>query len=194
MSIWGSWRLFDSLDYLTKIKIAQIPLAIGSEIDSTYGDVIIVPGSGCNPGRGTEERLNLASSLYQIKKRKVILSEGTCFPHERARFVHRMIYEWKIDSIDILWDTLSMSTTENIGNSFTIAKEYGLSQAIICTSPFHQLRCWVVASKIWDGGFKVAQMEPHMLEMEKEQVYIDKRGKTIRLEYMKALHHLLFLW
>ena len=105
-----------------------------------------------------------------------------------------MIHESKIDSSDIIWDTLSMSTVDNFTNSLLIADSLGLSEAIICTSPFHQLRCWVVCCKIWNGGFKVAKMSPEMYEMEKEEVYVLKRGKTIRQEYLKIAHHLLFLW
>ncbi len=186
--------VFFALPYSKQIRIAQIPLKIGGSVPDNFGDVIIVPGCGCNPGRGTEERLNLASSLYQLKKRKVILSEGTCFLHEREGFIDRMTKEWKIDLEDILWDTLSLSTQENIKNSQILAKEFGFENAIVCTSPFHQMRCGILMLKHWDGEFKIAKMPKDMLEMEKEQVYIDQRGKTLKDEYWKSIYELIFFF
>lgn len=186
--------VFSALPYSKQVRIAQMPLKIGGIIPADFGDVIIVPGSGCNPGRGTEERLNLASSLYQIKKRKVILSEGTCFPHERKGFIKRMTTEWKIDLEDIIWDTLSLTTQDNIKNSQILAKDYDCKNAVVCTSPFHQMRCGILMFKHWDGDFKIAAMPKDMLEMEKEQVYIDQRGKTLKEEYLKSIYELVFFF
>ena len=186
--------VFLALPYSKQIRIAQMPLKVGGSVPADFGDVIIVPGCGCNPGRGTEERLNLASSLYQLKKRKVIISEGTCFPHEREGLIDRMVIEWKIDEGDIIWDTLSLSTQENIKNSQVLAKAYGCENAIVCTSPFHQMRCGILMFKHWDGEFKIAKMPKDMLEMEKEQVYIDQRGKTLKDEYWKSLYELMFFF
>lgn len=189
-----AWSWFNKQPYLTKIEIAQVPLEVGVAINSDFGDVLIVPGAGCNPGLGTVERLNLAASLYQIKRRKVIVSEGTCFPQEREEFHQRMVDEWGFLDADILWDTISMSTPDNISNSQIIAHQLGLQNAIICTSPYHQLRCWMVSLKIWEGEYRIATMPTNMLELEKHQVYVNKRGREIRQEYLKTLHHLFFLW
>jgi uncharacterized SAM-binding protein YcdF (DUF218 family) len=186
--------VFLALPYSKQIRIAQIPLKTGGSVSADFGDVIIVPGCGCNPGRGTEERLNLASFLYQLKKRKVILSEGSCFPHERKDFIHRMTKEWKIDLEDIIWDTLSLSTQDNIKNSQILAKEYGCENAIVCTSPFHQMRCGILMFKHWDGEFKIAKMPKELLEMEKEQVYIEQRGRTLKDEYWKSLYEIMFFF
>lgn len=184
--------IFSILPYKKQITIAKIPLKVGGEIPAQFGDVIIVPGGGCNPGRGTEERLNLASALYQSKKRTVILSEGTCYPHERDDFIERMTARWKIDKEDIIWDTLSFTTEENIINTAAICRQIGLKHPIIATSPYHQLRCLVLMYKHWDGDFKVAKMPKSMLEMNKEQVYIDQKGKTLKEEYLKIIYELIF--
>ena len=61
------------------------PLVVGEEIEKDYGDAILVPGAGCNPGRGTEERLNLASSIYKKKKRKVPLIDGRTKAYRQHR-------------------------------------------------------------------------------------------------------------
>lgn len=186
--------IYSALPYNKQIIIGQVPLKIGTNIPNDFGDVIIVPGSGCNPGRGTEERLNLASALYQVKKRKVILSEGTCLSHEREAFLHRIENDWAIELKDVIWDTLSYSTKDNIENSQKIATRLGCKNAIVCTSPFHQLRCGILMLKHWEGEFKIAKMPKELLEMDKEQVYIDQRRRTIRSEYLKSIYELFFFF
>jgi uncharacterized SAM-binding protein YcdF (DUF218 family) len=184
---------FYFLPYSYQWRIAQWPLEVGGKIDSSYGDVIIVPGAGCNPGRGTEERLNVASSLYQIKQRKIIVSEGYCFPHERKDFMRRIATRWKIDTNNVIWDTLSFTTEENIFHSAELCQKLGLKSAILCTSPHHQLRCKVLMNKFWPGDFEIAEMKDSMKECNKEPVYVNKRGKTIKQEYLKTIYQLLFL-
>jgi uncharacterized SAM-binding protein YcdF (DUF218 family) len=181
------------LPYNYQWKIAQWPLEVGEHIPPDFGDVIIVPGSGCHPGRGTEERLNVASKLFRQKPRWVILSEGTCTPNQRAGFIKRVQEEWRIDTSMFIWDTTSFNSVENIAQSKKIADSLGLKDAIVCTSQFHQLRCKIIMSKLWKEEFKMAYMPDSMLEMEKEAVYVQKRGKTIKQEYLKILHHLIFL-
>jgi len=173
--------------------MAEWPLEIGEEIDSNYGDVIIVPGAGCNPGRGTEERLNLASKLYQEKARKVIISEGYCFPKDLEYFMSRMKSRWKIDSSDVIWDTLSFNTEENIRHCSLLSERLGFKTAVLCTSPHHQLRCKILMNKFWQGDFLIAKIEDSMLECNKEQVYVNKRGATVKNEYLKIVYQYLFL-
>ncbi len=182
------------MPYKKQITIAKIPLKVGGVVPDNFGDVIIVPGGGCNPGRGTEERLNLASALYQMKKRTIILSEGTCYPHERAGFVERMTSEWKIDLEDIIWDTLSYSTEENIINSKKICADLGIKNAVVATSPYHQMRCSILMYKHWQGDFKMAKMPKTMLEMDKETVYFNGKGQTLTEEYLKVFYELIFFF
>ena len=184
---------FYLLPYNYQWRIAQWPLAVGEEIEDDFGEVIIVPGAGCNPGRGTEERLNLASSLYQIKRRKVIISEGYCFPNHKKLFTNRMMSRWKIDTNDVIWDTLSFNTEENILHTSEMSKELGFTSAILCSSPHHQLRCRVLMNKYWEGEFKIAQMSDSMLECNKEQVYMNNRGNILKQEYLKIVYQFLIL-
>lgn len=176
-----------------KESVLQSPLDCGVNVPANFGDVILVPGSGCNPGIGTIERLNLASKLYQERRRKVIVSEGTCFPHERAQFMERMEKEWKIDRSDITWDTLSRSTVENLLNAKRIMKANNWSQLIICTSPFHQLRCKLIARKTIEGNTVIAKMPNELLEYEKLLVYRENRLKVLYTEYVKILYALFFV-
>lgn len=183
-----------ALPYKKQIKLAQMPLSIGGSVSTDFGDVLIVPGSGCNPGRGTEERLNLASSLYKQKRRKLIVSEGTCFPHERAGFSKRMVTEWGFEREDIFWDTLSYTTEENVLNAQEFCKKINAKDAIICTSKFHQLRCGILMWKHWDGEYEIAKMPKEFIELDKEEVYINKRGRVLKLEYAKCLYELLYFF
>ncbi len=186
--------IFSMLPYKKQIILGQIPLSVGSEIDPEFGELLIVPGSGCNPGRGTEERLNLASVLYQQKRRKVIVSEGTCSKAERADFMHRIEHKWRIARQDVIWDTLSLTTEANILNSKKIAEDLGLKDAIVCTSKFHQLRCSILMYKYWEGDFSIARMPKELIEMDKETVYIQKRGRVLKQEYAKCLYELMHLF
>jgi uncharacterized SAM-binding protein YcdF (DUF218 family) len=64
------------------------PLEEGLEVDSNYGDVILVLGGGLRKGReigfSTEERLLLAIELYKQKKRMIIVSDGSLYPRSPA--------------------------------------------------------------------------------------------------------------
>ncbi len=184
---------FYFLPYNYQCAIGMWPLEVGEEIEKDYGDVILVPGAGCNPGRGTEERLNLASSIYKKKKRKVIISEGYCRKSEQLRFNELMISRWRFDPEDIIWDTLSFNTEENILHSAQLSQDLGLENAILCTSPHHQLRCNVLMSEFWIGSFKIAEMKDSMLECDKEQVYLDQKGKVLKQEYLKIIYEFFSL-
>ena len=184
---------FYFLPYNYQCAIGIWPLEVGEEIEKDYGDAILVPGAGCNPGRGTEERLNLASSIYKKKKRKVIISEGYCRKSEQLRFNELMISRWRFDPVDIIWDTLSFNTEENMLHLSQLCERLGLKSAILCTSPHHQLRCKVLLNKYWVGDFQVAKMEDSMLECKKEQVYVNRQGRQILSEYLKTGYQFIFL-
>jgi len=184
---------FYNLPYERQCTIGLWALEAGEEVDKDFGDVILIPGAGCNPGRGTEERLNLASVLYHQKRRKVIISEGYCRKSEILRFNGLMISRWGFDPEDVIWDTLSFNTEENMFHFSEIGRTYGLTSAILCTSPHHQLRSKILLDKFWEGDFQVAKMEESMLECKKEQVYVDGQGKQIINEYFKIVYQFLFL-
>ncbi|MGB0402984.1 MAG: YdcF family protein [Salibacteraceae bacterium] len=181
------------LPYSWQWKIAQFPLTIGEDIPDSFGEVIIVPGAGCNPGCGTEERLNLAYSLYQINQRKVIVSEAFCFPFERENFQARMIQQWGFRRQDIVWDTLGISTVDNIRNSLKICQDSGWSNAVVSTSAYHQLRCSVIMKKLWIGDYRIARIREEHIEMEHYEPYLLKKPRTIVGEYLKSIHHLIYL-
>lgn len=183
---------FCLLPYNFQCSVGLWALEVGEDIDKDYGDVILVPGAGCNPGRGTEERLNLASSLYKIKPRKVIISEGYCFPKDRQYFMSRIHSRWHIDTNDVIWDTLSFNTEENILHMSQKGSQLGLNSAILCTSPHHQLRCRMLLNKFWVGDYQIAKMPDSLLECNKEQVYVNKLGHEILHEYLKTAYEFLF--
>lgn len=185
--------VFACLPYKWQWKLIQYPLIVGEEIPDTFGEVIIVPGAGCNPGCGTEERLNLAYSLYEIKRRKVIISEAFCFSFERNNFQARMVQQWGFEPKDIVWDTLSSNTVENIRNSLQICQDSGWSDAIVSTSAFHQLRCLVIMKKLWKGDYRISKMKTEHYEMEHYEPYLLKKPRTLGGEYLKIIHHLIYL-
>jgi uncharacterized SAM-binding protein YcdF (DUF218 family) len=180
-----------TIDQSSKIRLALKPLSMGEAINGDFGDVLIVPGSGCNPGCGTEERINLAYSLYKQKPRVVIVSEGFCSKQEIKNFSVRMVHQWGFKPDHIVWENTSRNTKENIVNSLAICDSLSLKEVIVCTSPFHQLRCWILMEKMYSGQFKIAQMKPEHYEYDHYSVYRDKKAMVIKQEYFKLAYHLL---
>lgn len=187
----GFFALYICLPYPYQVIIGQFPLTVGSDVEVDFGDVLIVPGSGCNPGCGTEERINLAASLYRTKRRKLIVSEGICSEQEVIGFKARLQHHWNINPNDIIWEQKSRSTKENVLNSISICDSLNLGAPIICTSEFHQLRCLVLMNKYWNGEFRIAQIKKEHLEYDHYAVYRNKRLKEIKEEYLKSVYLLL---
>lgn len=112
-------------------------LAVGRFSNPTYGEVIFVPGSGCNPGLGTRERLLSASEYFKADARPVFLSIGTCYMHERQEFL-QFIDSIGIDTAYVTWDTTSISTEQNVAALIRFMQLSGFKSLVACTSPFHQ--------------------------------------------------------
>ena len=48
-------------------------------------------------------------------------------------------------------------------------------------------------SEFWIGSFKIAEMKDSMLECDKEQVYLDQKGKVLKQEYLKIIYEFFSL-
>lgn len=183
------WHCTPKDNYERAIKFQSL-LSVGDVIPDEYGDVLFVFGSGCNPGCGTEERLKLAVQLYRIKKRKIIFSEGNCYPDEFSGFVYRMMFEFGIKKEDILVDSTGSTTEKNVSNSVLLAQKHGLKSAIVCTSPFHQLRCSILMFRSDFPDYKIAAMPDSLLELDRELVYRNKRWNVVKNEIKKSVYSL----
>jgi uncharacterized SAM-binding protein YcdF (DUF218 family) len=181
---------YSRLGDFEKALFIQRLLEVGKPIPDNYGDVILIFGSGCNPGCGTEERIHLAASLYKKHPRKVILSEGNCSGDELRSFLRRMTVQYGINEKDILLEDKSINTFENVKNSFELSKSMTLKNALVCTSPFHQLRCFILMKKSGFQTFMIAEMPDEFLEMDREEVYRKKRLGVVKDEWRKSVYSL----
>ena len=118
------------------------PLDIGSNVDHSYGDIILVLGGGLRKGLqlgySTQERLNLAVQYYHQKKRPILVTG--CYLTRESKSAKRVIdylVKQKVKDEFILIEGNSYTTFENIFNSKQIIEKNGYKEVVVCTSPYH---------------------------------------------------------
>jgi uncharacterized SAM-binding protein YcdF (DUF218 family) len=183
------WIFSPESSYVRALRL-QTFLALGKEIPIDYGDVILVPGSGCNPGCGTEERLALAAMLYQNKPRKILISEGNCLKGELYHFILMLTKIYNVNPQDIVVDSTSTTTFENVSVGVEIALDSGWREMVVCTSPFHQLRVGILMAKSKIPDYKLAHMPDSLLQLDKDEVYRQKRWQQVKDEIKKSAYSL----
>jgi uncharacterized SAM-binding protein YcdF (DUF218 family) len=145
--------------YQNRADLLERFLSRGEFIPQDYAEMIFVPGSGCNPGVGTQERLDLAARFYAAKRRKIVVSEKFCPDSEQERFRRYMRDNYEINEADFIWIAEGANSTENAQVCLKAMRQYGASEVILCTSSFHQARMKVLLRKAGVEDFKVATME-----------------------------------
>jgi uncharacterized SAM-binding protein YcdF (DUF218 family) len=128
----GGIFLFTDI-YLVFLK----PLDIGTEIETNYGDVILVPGGGTKKGElgvSTEERLLLAVELFKQKKRLIIVSGGSAYKGSPAvkRYV-AFFAKYGIGKEYLRFEGRSQTTYDNFSNTQEMINEMELKEVIIAT-------------------------------------------------------------
>jgi uncharacterized SAM-binding protein YcdF (DUF218 family) len=173
------------------------PLERGTDIDKNYGDTILVLGGGLRKGPeigfSTQERLLLAVDLFRQKKRTVIVSDGSLYPHSPAiKKITDFLVEKGVPKEYIRLEGKSQTTFDNFFNTHRILDEVNAREVIVCTSPYHQKRAEMILTYLEIGAFKIAKMKNS--EILKADT-IQRRLRNIWLisrEYMGILKFKIF--
>ncbi len=139
------------------------PLAGGEEIDSNYGDLILVLGGGLKRGYeigfSTEERLSLAVRLYKQKKRVIVISDGSLYKGSPAikKFTH-YLFRKGVTRGHIKYEGQSQTTYDNLLYAKNLLEKGEFKQIIVCTSPYHQKRTKMILAHLNIVNYKIAKM------------------------------------
>jgi uncharacterized SAM-binding protein YcdF (DUF218 family) len=139
------------------------PLEEGLEVDSNYGDVILVLGGGLRKGReigfSTEERLLLAIELYKQKKRMIIVSDGSLYPRSPAiKKITDFLTKNGVEKEYIHLEGKSQTTFDSFYYTQEMLEKMKSQEVIVCTSPYHQVRAQMILDHLKLNNFKIARM------------------------------------
>lgn len=182
--------LFLGLGFLVfnnRLQFAEGMLSRGQFIPQEFGSMLFVPGSGCNPGIGTQERLDLAASLYRVKVRQIVISEGICPAEEQDRFRTYLQDSLEVNLEHVVWIPRGTSTEENAEDCAEYCKENGIEEFILCTSSFHQARMKLYLKRESIAEFKVAEMPENLKRYNYTEPYKSRRGKMLTRELLAFL-------
>lgn len=173
------------------------PLAGGEEIDRNYGDMILVLGGGLKRGFeigfSTEERLNLAVSLYKQRKRVIVISDGSLYKGSPAieKFTNYLLRKGAARE-HIQYEGQSQTTYDNLLYARDLLEKGKFKQIIVCTSPYHQKRTKMILAHLNIANYRIAKMS-------KSEIYrpgsIKQRIRNMKLvfrEYSAILKFKLF--
>lgn len=125
-----------------------------SKTDQVDTDAAIVLGAASWNGKPSpvlRERINHAISLYQNGSvKKIIFTGGTKFEAELEEARTSKIYALKhgVRDEDILIETESRFTEENLKNALQIGQEHGLQTYTIVSDPLHMKRAMRIAKHL----------------------------------------------
>jgi uncharacterized SAM-binding protein YcdF (DUF218 family) len=170
-----------------KLAFAEKMLSRGQFIPDEFGTMLFVPGSGCNPGIGTQERLDLAASLYWKKERQIVISEGICPAKEQDRFRAYLKDSLGVKLKHVVWIPRGTSTEENAEDCALYCRENGIQEFILCTSSFHQARMKLYLKRENSAEFKVAEMPENLKRYNYTEPYKSRRGKMLTRELLAFL-------
>lgn len=118
-------------------------------------DAVVVLGAaawGNHPSPVFRERINYGIALYQKKKvKKIIFTGGTPkfgYPTEAEVAKRYAINKFNIPKQDIILDTESNNTYENLVNTRTLLHRHQLENIIIVSDPDHLARAAVMAQAL----------------------------------------------
>jgi len=109
-------------------------------------DVIIVLGAQVKedgtPSVALERRLTAALETYQADRQLIIVcgAQGANEPRPEGDVMRDWLLARGVDGQDVVAETASFNTRENLTNAREIMQERGLSQALIVTSDYHVAR------------------------------------------------------
>lgn len=132
---WSAWQVYY---YSRPAKNAQ-------------GEVAIVLGAaawGSKPSPVFRERINHALTLYQTHQvQKLLFTGGTPkagFDTE-AEVARRFAIKQGVNQEDILFETQSKDTYQNLVNARSLMRAHQLNQAVLVSDPYHMARARAMA-------------------------------------------------
>ena len=149
--------------------------------------------SGNKIGVSTAERLEKAVQLYNVKKMKILVSDGSLYRKSPAiKMFRKYLIGRGIEPEHILFEGQSQTTYENfIYTKKTIVNEKS-DEVIVLTSPYHQKRSSVIMKYLKLNNYRVVKMD-------KSEIYqsgsIKQRFRNLRLiirEYFGLLKFKIF--
>jgi uncharacterized SAM-binding protein YcdF (DUF218 family) len=174
-----------------------IPLDIGTEVESQYGEVILVLGGGLKKGRelgySTEERLNLAVELFRQKKRTIIVSGGSLYKGSPAiKKITVFFLKKGIEEKYIKFEGRSQTTYDNFLYTLKMIKDMKFKEIVVSTSPYHQRRSRIILSYLGFTGFKISKMKNSEIYQAKTVKQRLRNLKLIFREYLAILKFKVF--
>ena len=109
-------------------------------------DVIIVLGAQVKedgtPSAALERRLTAALESYEQNRQTIIVcgARGTNEPRAEGDVMREWLLARGVQESDVVAETGSFNTRENLRNAKAIMDERGLSQALVVTSDYHVAR------------------------------------------------------
>ncbi len=177
----GLCVLIFSLFWLHFEQILLQPLMAGVSIPAEYGDIIVVFGGGMRRDAGvkigfsTNERLDQAVSLYRVKPRPILVSDGSLYRKSPAvPLVIKYLTDQGVKLDNIIIDGDSQTTVDNVEKTIEISNKRGLKEIIICTSPYHQKRSQILLEQAYSVNFMIA------VSTESEVFKTESFGKWLR--------------
>ncbi len=173
------------------------PLDIGTEVDSHYGDVILVLGGGLKKGRelgySTEERLKLAVELFKQKNRMIIISGGSLYKGSPAiKKISDYFLRHGIKKEYLRFEGKSQTTFDNFFYSNQMIADMKFKEIIISTSPYHQARSRMILSYLGLTNFKIAKMKTSEIYQAGSIAQRLRNLKLISREYLAILKFKIF--
>jgi uncharacterized SAM-binding protein YcdF (DUF218 family) len=174
-----------------------MPLDIGGDVDSKYGDVILVLGGGLKKGReigySTQERLELAVRLFKQKKRTIIISGGSLYKGSPAiKKITDFFDKYGIDQSYLRFEGKSQTTFDNFFYTHEMIDNMKFKEIIVSTSPYHQRRSRMILSYLGFTDFKIKKMERSEVYQSHSIQQRLRNWKLIIREYLAILKFKVF--
>lgn len=146
------------------LKLLLIPLDRGDDLESDFGDVIFVFGSGMlsydNEYSSTLERIDRAAEIFRSRPLPVIISEGNLTDTtEFKRLVLQRLERMTDTLVPVVFDLESTNTTGNCRKAAEMARKHRYNEMILVTSLYHQGRVDMIAGRLIPVEYRIAGME-----------------------------------
>ena len=122
--------------------------------EQVESDVIIVLGAQVKedgtPSVALERRLTAALESYGEKRQTLIVcgAQGGNEPRAEGDVMRDWLLARGVPDADIVAETASFNTRENLRNAKAIMQEHGLTQALVVTSDYHVARALMLCRQV----------------------------------------------
>jgi uncharacterized SAM-binding protein YcdF (DUF218 family) len=152
--LWGwSWRLLAVLT-LWLLGVAGYIVWVGGHDDAAPADTIIVLGAAAYDARPSpvlQERLRHGIDLYRrgLAPRLIFTGGfGTGARFAESQVAERYALRHGVPARDILVETVSRTTRQNLDQAAALMRRHGMRTAIIVSDPLHMARAMRLARRI----------------------------------------------